>query len=447
VTAWRRIGRLVLGVTVVVASLGLVAGRSSAAPGPLPDSPVGTQLTWFLGAVASAPLADSVIEAHFDASFLAKVSPTTLNSVLTQDVPSSAASLVAIVSEEPASLVVVASFGGQLEQVTISVDSAGLIDGLLLSPYVPPSPTSWAQIDRVLKTLGPHVGFLAARVSPSGKCAPIHELDPSTARPLGSEFKLFVLGALAHKIASGGLSWKQELTVTAALKSVGSESGSLQNSPDGTKVSVHQTAVKMISISDNTAADMLIHLVGRTAVEAQDRQWSTHAALNTPFLTTRELFLLHYAHYPGLAHQYLGLPPAKRAAFLVSSVDPVALNQIQGVTTPRAIDSLEWFASPDDICRAFSGLHQLSTKSSLAPLGSVLSVNDGDIGLNRTTWPTIWFKGGSEPGVLTLGYLAQNAKHQTFVVSAMVSNPGAALSPAATEDLLSIVKGAFTLVR
>jgi hypothetical protein len=74
-------------------------------------------------------------------------------------------------------------------------------------------------------------------------------------------------------------------------------------------------------------------------------------------------------------------------------------------------------------------------------------VNDGDIGLNRKMWPIIWFKGGSEPGVLTLGYLAENAKHQTFVVSAMASNPRAALSPAATEDLLSIVKGAFTLVR
>jgi beta-lactamase class A len=439
--------RLVLGATMVVASLGLAATGSSAAPGPVPDSPVGTQLTWFLGAVADAPLADSVIETHFDASFLATVSPTTLNSVLTEDVPSSGASLVAIVSEEPTSLVVEATFGGRSEQVTISVDSAGLIDGLLLSPYVPPSPTSWSEIDRQLKTLGPHVGFLAARLSPGGKCAPIHEFDQSTARPLGSEFKLFVLGALAHQIATGRLSWKHQLTVTAALKSVGSESGSLQDSPDGSKVSVRQTAVKMISISDNTAADMLIHLVGRTTVEAQDRQWSTHAALNDPFLTTRELFLLHYVNYPVLAHQYLRLPAAKRLAFLVSSVDPRALDQIQGTTTPRAIDSIEWFASPDDICRAFSGLRQLSKKSSLAPIGSVLSVNDGDIGLNRKMWPIIWFKGGSEPGVLTLGYLAENAKHQTFVVSAMASNPRAALSPAATEDLLSIVKGAFTLVR
>ena len=47
-------------------------------------------------------------------------------------------------------------------------------------------------------------------------------------------FKLFVLGALAHQIAAGRVSWNQELTVTDALKSPGS--GSLQDVPAGTRV-------------------------------------------------------------------------------------------------------------------------------------------------------------------------------------------------------------------
>jgi beta-lactamase class A len=104
----------------------------------------------------------------------------------------------------------------------------------------------------------------------------VHQVASSTARPLASMFKLFVLGALAHQVAVGRVSWNQELTVTDALKSGGS--GSLQDVPAGTRVSVQQTALKMISVSDNTAADMLIHLVGRSAVQAEDRQWSAHAA-------------------------------------------------------------------------------------------------------------------------------------------------------------------------
>jgi ORF 12 gene product N-terminal len=49
-----------------------------------PDTAVGTQLTWFLGAVASAPLPEQVIDAHFDALFLGQISPAKLNAVLAQ---------------------------------------------------------------------------------------------------------------------------------------------------------------------------------------------------------------------------------------------------------------------------------------------------------------------------------------------------------------------------
>ena len=202
-------------------------------------------------------------------------------------------------------------------------------------------------------------------------------------------------------------------------------------------MSVQQTAAKMISISDNTAADMLIHLVGRSAVQAQDRQWSDHAALNVPFLTTRELFLLKDSQLPG-AGEPVPEPcpgPARGVPCLLggpAAVQPGAT--AQPWPEPRDIDTIEWFASPDDICRAFAGLRQLAAQPALAPLGPILSANNGGIGLDPAQWPTVWFKGGSEPGVLTLGYLATNSKGQTFVVVAMLSNPTAALPPSARRD-------------
>jgi len=193
---------------------------------------------------------------------------------------------------------------------------------------------------------------------------------------------------------------------------------------------------------------MLIHLAGRPAVQAQDRQWSAHAALNVPFLTTRELFLLKYVD-PLLADQYLHLAPGQRAAFLAAAVDPLPLSQaqLQNASSPADIDTIEWFASPDDICRAFAGLQQLAAQPALAPLGPILSANNSGLGLDPAQWPTIWFKGGSEPGVLTLGYLATDSKGQTFVVVAMLSNPAAALSPSAELGLLALVQGAFELLR
>jgi beta-lactamase class A len=474
--AWRKAARPV-GYAGLSVALAAVAARCAGSPGSTgqglapaavspsllisrtaPDAPVGRQLTWFLRAVAEAPLSQQVIKAHFGSGFLAHISPDQLNSVLGglpaalhTSVPSSGASLTGLLSQDPAhdpdTLLAVAAFGSVELTVSIAVDHAGLINELELTPYQPP-PGSWAQVDRELAALAPDASLLAARVSPGGACTPVHQVAASAARPLGSMFKLFVLGALAHQIAAGRVSWNQPLTVTAPLKSL--PSGQLQDEPDGTQISVVDTAAKMISVSDNTAANMLISLVGRSAVQAQDRQWSDHAALNVPFLTTRETFILKLSQWPALANRYRAANEAGRQALLASTIDRAPLPAVtaaQAWVTPRDIDTIEWFASPDDICRAFAGLRQLAAQPRLAPLGSILSANDGGIGLDPAQWPTVWFKGGSEPGVATIGYLATNSKGQTFVVVAMLSDPAAALPPSTPTVLLAIVRGAFELVR
>lgn len=304
----------------------------------------------------------------------------------------------------------------------------------------------WAKVDRALSRLGPDVGFVAARVSSDGTCQPVHEVAASTPRPTGSQFKLFVLGALADQIAAGRISWDQTLTVRDATKSLGNAAGSLQFADPGTAVPVEEAATKMISISDNTAADMLMGLVGRDDVEAQVRQWSAHAAANEPFLTTREMLLLHYV--AGLADRYLALPREKREAFLTSSVDPLPLGDIASAFSqePRYIDEIEWFAAPDDVCRTFAGLQQLSEQPALSPLSTILSREVAGIGLDPAAWPTVWYKGGSEPGVLTLGWLATDSAGATFVVEAMVSNPDAALSPTSITDLVAVAQDAFGLL-
>jgi hypothetical protein len=307
----------------------------------------------------------------------------------------------------------------------------------------------WAALDRALTGLGPHVGLLAASVSPGGTCRPVHQVASSTPRSMASQFKLFVLGALADQVAAGRLTWDQTLTAEDASKSLGNapESGSLQFAAPGTKVSVEAVATKMISISDNTAADMLTSLVGREAVEQQVRRWTANASANEPFLTTREMLLLHYV--AGLADRYQATPRGRRGAFLASSVDPLPLGDIgSGFSTePRYVDEIEWFAAPDDLCRAFAGLQMLSKRPALSrALSIALSREVGGIGLDGAVWPTVWFKGGSEPGVLTLGWLATNRHGATFVVEAMVSNPDAALSPDSAATLVGLAKQAFGLL-
>ena len=462
----RRSGRRPFLVVLTIAAVMLLAAACSspgasaparpataaASPGPAkavipPDTPAGAQLRWLIAAVAHLPMSVAQVRAHFDAAFLAQVSPAMLNQALQG---ATGVKLLSIQVSEPSALVAIVSTSGVLPraQVELAVDSQGLISGLRISPLTTaPVPATWAGVDAAVRSVAPQVRLLVANVS-NGSCQPVHTIDPATAAPLGSTFKLYVLDALGNAVASGKVRWNQLLTVTAQLKSL--PSGELQNKPDGTRISVQDTAAKMISISDNTAANMLISLVGRPAVEAAlTATGMADPALDRPFLTTRELFILKLDQWPALANRYIAANEAGRRALLASTVDRAPLPAVAAATawtTPRDINSLEWFASADDICRAYTALAALARRPGLSPISQVLSLNDGGLQLDPAQWKTTWFKGGSEPGVLTLAYLATTRTGQSYVVTVLAENPSQPINEAtAAPVLLSAIKGAFTL--
>jgi len=427
------------------------AATSAPATSPaagLPGTPVGGQARWLFGAIVHPPIPAAAITAHFDKAFLGKVTPAQLNSVLGQV---KTLRLDAITLSTAAELIMTVTANGQTQlKVSMAVDSAGLISGLLLQPVaLPPVPTTWAGIDRQVSSVAPEARMLVAAVS-GNACRPIHAIGAGTPAPLGSAFKLYVLDALARAVASGKVSWNQQLTITSQLKSL--PSGELQKEPDGTRVSVRQAADDMISLSDNTAANMLTALVGRTAVEqAAAASGMADPGLDVPFLTTRELFVLKLIDWPRLADSYLARSAAGRRAMLTSTIDRVPYSTLTAAnpaawTAPRDIDSLEWFASPTDICHVYASLATLARQPGLAPVATALQINNGGIGLGPNRWGPVWFKGGSEPGVLTLNYLATTRGGQSYVVSILAENPAAPIAQtAASLTLLSAIKGAFEL--
>lgn len=218
----------------------------------------------------------------------------------------------------------------------------------------------------------------------------MHSIDPATAAPFGSVLKLYVLAALGHAVAAGKVGWDQRLTVTAEFKSL--PSGVLQYELDGTQISVRDAAAKMISISDNTATDMLINLVGRSAVEAAlTATGMTNPALNRPFLTTREAFILTLEQWPTLAQRYLAADEAGRRALLADTVDRLTLPDVaamRALSTRGDMASLGWVASANDICRVYSSLAALSRRPGLSPIGQVLSLNDDILELDPAQWET-----------------------------------------------------------
>jgi hypothetical protein len=102
-------------------------------------------------------------------------------------------------------------------------------------------------------------------------------------------FKLFILAELDRQVRAGERRWSD----VAPLSRKSLPSGMLQDWPEGAPLTLHSLAALMISQSDNSASDTLLHLLGREKVEALlPALGLRNPAANRPFLSTLEAFAL-----------------------------------------------------------------------------------------------------------------------------------------------------------
>ncbi len=222
---------------------------------------------------------------------------------------------------------------------------------------------------------------------------------------VGSAFKLAVLVALKRKIDAGEINWTDVVTLAARHRSL--PSGQLQRFPSGAPLTVHTLAALMISISDNTATDALIDLVGLQAVEK--------ITGIRPFLTTRQFFQL--IDNPETYRAYAAADVAGRRQVL-KALDGRALPPVSRINRPYAKHKrAEWHLSASTICRWLEELQEL-----VGPL-DVMAINPGLAA--PKDWSRIAYKGGSEIGVLTFAtwFVAKAGQRYCFV--ATWNGPGA----------------------
>jgi beta-lactamase class A len=85
--------------------------------------------------------------------------------------------------------------------------------------------------------------------------------------PAASTIKLPVMVAVFEQLAMGRFDLNRRVTLEAQDKDAGS--GDLCDAPDGTAYPVSELLDKMIDVSDNTATNMLIRLVGRRRINME----------------------------------------------------------------------------------------------------------------------------------------------------------------------------------
>jgi hypothetical protein len=424
----------------------------------LPDTPAGQQLAWFVGVInGDLPMPDKVaIETHFDASFLAAVPPDQVLGLISQLQDVTAPITFERVLDEPSDLQLTALFlgrDGTYAGITITVDGEQehRILGLFLSPISDATPvvpvlSGWDDLEAVLAAAGPNYGISANEIAEDGTLTQLHGVNADLSLPIGSAFKFYVLAPLAERIAAGTSTWEQELVITGAVKSF--PSGVTQLEPDGGKIAIKELATRMISISDNTATDMLLEHVGRDACEAALTMLGNSAPEKSlPFLKTREMFTFKLSgDADRLARYANGDEPTRREILEAMAGEALPpLDSAANWTKPIAIDTIEWFASMADLGRAMVWLWNESDKPGLTELKEVLTKNPG-VPNNAEVWKTVAYKGGSEPGVIALSWLLERVDGRRFHFACAVNNPASVLdeetivyTAAAAMDLLAKV--------
>ncbi|WP_379921396.1 serine hydrolase [Erythrobacter sp. R86502] len=267
-------------------------------------------------------------------------------------------------------------------------------------------------------------------------------LGANTPLALGSTFKLYVLAALAEDVKAGRRAWSDIVPLTR--KSY--PSGQLQDWPKGAPVTLHTLASLMISISDNTATDQLIALLGEARLlKLMTDSGHSNPGANDPFLTTRQLFLLKASGDSQIAVWRKG-DRTVRNAILASLADDFAAGNVPLETInaafangPKAID-IEWFASPADLAKLAAHMQRTADPKAF----DIMAINPSASPGIKANWDYIGFKGGSEPGVLNLTWLLRDKAGAWHILTLGWNDPAAVVDDA---RLLGIAQRILLLPR
>jgi hypothetical protein len=401
-------------------------GESTSPTSDAPTLPVDVQLAidWFIEVLNGVDLTESEYEGRFTSVFKSQVGFEAFLEVLDGLRRRSPYMLVERGGSGAVGYAIVESETGEQYRVSGQLDGDGRFDGLLVSresfAEMANPPASVGEAFDLLGQISPFAG-IAAQIS-DGECSTIASIAADEAAPIGSVFKLYVLGTLARQIEEGEAAWDDELVITDDVKSI--PTGTLQDRPAGSTVTVEEAAELMISISDNTAADLLIRYLGRETVESSLADLGmSDPSLNVPFLTTLEFAVLKLTVDDAIREAYIaGDGQARRD--ILAGISEVFVEEVPVVEFTRPVnpDGIEWFASPADLCRLAIELWNLSERPGLEPIDTILSLNPG-VPDDDGRWSQIWFKGGSEPGLLAIWFAVESADGSRYVLAGSNVDP------------------------
>lgn len=388
-------------------------------PAELPETPAGERMRWLHELLErDDDVVTQDLDGVFSDEFTAAVPLDEVVSLLNTNIrPAAPFTLRDYVGDELSASVVFEGAIGEPFTAQLSVTSDGTITGLQLLPELEhEAATSLDEVQERHAAL-PVSTELFVRVDDDD----VVDTD-GEARPIGSIFKLWVLLAVVDAIDAGELSWGDELTVTDDIRSL--PSGRLQDEPSGTTVTVAEAAELMISISDNTATDLLMTAAGRERVDAAAPESMR------PVASTAEMFELLYGGDAEPLAAYEAADAAGRQEIL-ERIDSLTVEVSDVDLMVSMVDAPTWQATPADIVDAYD---QLAEDAAAHPeVDAALSANPG---VPVEGYDSLWFKGGSLSGAVAGSWRGVLPSGETVTVVVIAWGDTQPVADATVETLL-----------
>lgn len=352
-------------------------------------------------------------EAFFTASFLTVVPPAQFRAIADGFAKQygSAVAIASVVKRGPNGATVQVDFEKAVATIEITVESSSpnKVAGLLVTGFAAKG-DSIGKIEADFGALPGASGFVVQKLGDKGNIT-LHALNADRQFATGSTFKLYILAELASQVAAGQRRWSDVVPLGVRNFS----SAATQNWPLDTPVTLQTLATWMISVSDNAATDALMRELGREAIEAKLAAIG-HSAPDKalPMLSTVEAFVLK--SNPALRQRFEKASEAGQRDLLASeraALSFAAIDMSQLGSGPVAIDSIEWPAAPADTALLLNTLRRIDSQSAR----DILAVNSGVGGGAAGKWRYLGYKGGSEPGVISMSFLAQSKAGDWYAIS------------------------------
>ena len=358
-------------------------------------------------------------EAFFTPSFLAAVPPAQIKAIsdsFTQQY-GKALSVQSVQRSGPNNANLQVEYEKAVATIEITTEASPpfKVAGLLAKGFA----VKGDSIDKIKTDFGALLGssgFVVQKLSDDG-VATLHALNDDKQFATGSTFKLYVLAELASQVAGGQRRWSDVVPLGVRNHS----SAGTQNWPLDTPVTLQTLATWMISVSDNASTDALMRELGRDAVEGKLATIG-HSAPDKalPMLTTVEAFALK--SNPALRQRFEKASEAEQRDLLASeraALSYGAINMSQLGSGPVAIESVESSASPQDTALLLNSLRRTNSQTAR----DIMAVNSGIGPTAAGKWRYLGYKGGSEPGVISMSFLTQSKAGDWYAISGSWNNP------------------------